>query len=495
MSQAQLLPAGEIAWLRLKSHLEWMDEFGLGFIFSAYPKVLSIFRARLSYVYRARVSHFEDMEVTHPEQLLDEILPRLLEPPSHESAVGAPRWLDLSTQTSADWVSARLNFLARLNERRERLRTGLQRPLLLVLPSSERERIQTLIPDLWAIRDVVVELEQWLVDGPVFREPRSIKKPVVALDAAGEKIVKEWERQKRIHPKGALPACFKATSVLLNAGRLKEANVVAQAGLVMAKQLGRDRTTGALWNLACSLGNVGKVAQKMGNLEAAIQVFGEGLQLLRNVVNDKHDASNDLAVMLRYKGETANELEDYTAAKQILIEGLEVARKIEKQKTSVKIQMLIVAILMEIGKVEERLGNLEEAKRMLTESLTLARQLGKSETPEALRNISVIMNSMGILAKTTGDYEEAKIRFTESLALSQQLLRHEGETPAVLYNMAAAQYHLGSIHLILGDRAQAGQILGDGLSLARMLATKIPDNPEFKTLPAAFEQTLQTLSP
>ena len=49
-----LTPEGEAQWLRLKTHMEWCDHFALGFIFSAHPGVIRMFRERLADIYRAR---------------------------------------------------------------------------------------------------------------------------------------------------------------------------------------------------------------------------------------------------------------------------------------------------------------------------------------------------------------------------------------------------------------------------------------------------------
>lgn len=165
-ARSALAPDGEAAWLRFKLHLDWLDSFDLIFIFSAHPAVVRVLRERLAAIYRARVTGLATPTPKNHDELLHRVLPWLLQPPSYQQALHAPVWLDLTHTPAgidaADWQQARLNFLARLNERREPLRHALTRPLILVLPLAEKARIKALAPDLWAIRRFSIETGNWL---------------------------------------------------------------------------------------------------------------------------------------------------------------------------------------------------------------------------------------------------------------------------------------------------------------------------------------------
>ena len=111
-----LTPEGEQEWMRLKQHLLWCDHFALGFIFSAHPGVISIFRERLADIYRARITRLHIPVPTEPAKLLEKLLPDLLHPGIRQQALQAPYWVDLSLQFGPEWAEQRLLFLARLNE-------------------------------------------------------------------------------------------------------------------------------------------------------------------------------------------------------------------------------------------------------------------------------------------------------------------------------------------------------------------------------------------
>lgn len=119
MSEPYLDLEGEDTWLRLKQHLSWCDHFALGFIFTAHPDVIRIFRERLAGIYRARVTRLSSPVPENPSELLDKILPELLRPPVHRKSLRAPYWIDLTGRSGDEWTKARLSFLIRLNEQRE----------------------------------------------------------------------------------------------------------------------------------------------------------------------------------------------------------------------------------------------------------------------------------------------------------------------------------------------------------------------------------------
>jgi hypothetical protein len=160
---------GEDAWLRFKQHLEWCDEFALVFLFSDQPAIISILRERLAAIYRARITGLEIPLPQTPDELLEDLLPRLLSPFQYQQALNAPIWLDLTRTPSglsgdgaSVWREAGLQFLARLNEQREPLRRVLTKPLILVLPLADKARVKALAPDLWAIRHFSLETSHWL---------------------------------------------------------------------------------------------------------------------------------------------------------------------------------------------------------------------------------------------------------------------------------------------------------------------------------------------
>ena len=73
------------------------------------------------------------------------------------------------------------------------------------------------------------------------------------------------------------------------------------------------------------------------------------------------------------------------------------------------------------------------------ESLALRRRLVDTygETPQALRDLSVSLNSLGQVRRETGEVAGATAAYEESLALRRRLVDAYGETPQALRDLSA----------------------------------------------------------
>jgi hypothetical protein len=282
---------GEDAWLRVKQHLEWCDEFALVFLFSDQPAVIGVLRERLAAIYRARVTGLEVPLPEAPDDLLEGLLPRLLNPPRFQQALNAPIWLDLtrvppggvSGDGTSAWREAGLQFLARLNEQREPLRRSLTKPLILVLPLAIKARIKALAPDLWAIRHFSLDTGSWLVPA-VVREPAHAptRPEPFPLSETEALLLREWRRlrDKGSTERGALLAGGRAFDALMRRSHIDEAREAA-AWLVETARAGlaAGETPEALRDLSISLDNVGETDRALGDFEQARSAFAEGLEI------------------------------------------------------------------------------------------------------------------------------------------------------------------------------------------------------------------------
>ncbi|MBN1980687.1 MAG: tetratricopeptide repeat protein, partial [Chitinivibrionales bacterium] len=283
MKAAILSVAGEEEWLRLKRYLEFSDGFALYFIFTAHPAIIETFRDRLATIYRARITKLHEPAIDRPEQLSTEVLPRLLSPRIHKKAVAAPCWLDLSGHLEPEWAEARLNFLSRLNEQREPLRKALNLPLVLILPEQEREKIRTLVPDLWAIRDMTLTTGNWFTESisPIsFDETYAqMKIPVLDLQPDEESIVEEWHRLQKMddHEQDKLQAGWRAFDVFSQIQQWTDAEDVAQKCLEISRRILErvGETPETLRDLSVSLDNVGRAASSQGDYAESKRLYSE----------------------------------------------------------------------------------------------------------------------------------------------------------------------------------------------------------------------------
>ena len=320
---------GEEAWLRLKQHLEWSDHFALGFIFTDHPRVIHIFRERLAKIYKARVTHLISPDLEQPSDLLTKLMPDLLHPTTLQQVLERPNWIDLSIYSGEDWAQARILFLIRLNEQRESLRKSLKNPLVLILPASERTRIRTLVPDIWAIRDFCIDTGAWVALAPDASLP-PVKHPVTQFPFTDfeTSLVNEWERlkKKKTLDRGFLLAADRAQKVSLRAGHLEMATRIAESQRRFVKKLLKrvGETPESLRDLSVSLDNVGNCLKALGRLEKAFESYSESLEIRRQLlkrVGETPESLRDLSVSLDKVGDCLIAIGNLTQAKQYLEDG------------------------------------------------------------------------------------------------------------------------------------------------------------------------------
>ncbi len=277
---------GEAEWRRVKTHLELSEGFCLCFMFSAHSAAANLFRDRLADILRMRVTKLKLYEPATPEELADKILPRILQPYRFEQDTRAPVWLELASQSGAEWAEARVNLLARLNEQREPLRRRLLRPLILVLPLADKQQIRELVPDLWSIRSFALEIDDSFVETPLPSKdamPAPQDHQPLPLSEADEAAVAEWNRVRKKGKKdrGILLAGGRAYDALYRARRLREALQTAEEILDISRRIlaAVGETPEALRDLSASLDNVGNTDLSLGKYEDARTAFAEGLEI------------------------------------------------------------------------------------------------------------------------------------------------------------------------------------------------------------------------
>ncbi len=191
MAEYQLDPAGIAEWERLQVRLELSAHFLLGFVFTDHAATLQAFVELSREACTTAADEVRIVRALSHHDLLERILPTIFEGEELAVETNAPVWIDLSPGSGEDWQKARTQFLARLNERRERMRRHVKRPLLLVLPGSALRQMRSVAPDLWSIREYSQQFGDWA---------RSTMKPQVFVcyrrtDAIGEalRLKKELE--------------------------------------------------------------------------------------------------------------------------------------------------------------------------------------------------------------------------------------------------------------------------------------------------------------
>ena len=486
----QQTPEGEQQWLRLLNHLRWSDAFSLILIFSRHAQVVQLFRARLEQFYRLRISGLNSIPLETASQLLTVALPALLGKKISHELTGAPVWLDLTRTNNADhWPETRLKFYRRLNENRETLREQ-NRAIIIVLPTDERQLFRELAPDLWAIRDLTVETDNWVVrSGNTIAsdhtEPIEIM-PALPLSEADLQLIDEWRRVKNKQDRGVLLAADRALDVCLPHGQLQLAWDIANSMVKLARDLNRieGETPQSLRDLSVSLDKMGDVARERGELKDAQDYYAESLTLRRQLLQqlgETPQSLRDVSISLNKMGDVARERGELKDAQDYYAESLILSRQLLQQlgETPQSLRDLSVS-LDKMGNVARERGELKDAQDYYAESLTLDRQLLQQlgETPQSLRDLSISLDNMGNVARERGELKDAQDYYAESLTLRRQLLQQLGETPQSLRDVSISLDNMGNVARERGELKDAQDYYAESLTLRRQLLQQLGETPQ-----------------
>lgn len=276
----------EDTWRQLRLHLEWAQGFSLILLFARHPQPVAVLRQRVEDSLRLRTRRLLAIVPRSPEEaaLLAETILAL--PPG---PAAGPVWGEVWQHAAeAPWQQARQQLLHRLNERRFLLERDLRRPLVLVLPESERGRVYLDAPDLWVIRSFTAELPSPPPEVP--RARSGVEREVTGGEAAGgpmQASEREWARlweatadRSRLDPRDG----FAAFAAANERGDFAAARVVALQTLDLARsQAASVSDAPNSRGLAIALDNVGEIEAELGDLEAARAAYGESLELRRRL--------------------------------------------------------------------------------------------------------------------------------------------------------------------------------------------------------------------
>ncbi|MEA3412272.1 MAG: tetratricopeptide repeat protein, partial [Pseudomonadota bacterium] len=318
---------GETEWLRLLQHLRWSDHFSLVFIFSNQPQLTDLFRRRIADVYKLRISRLRTERPAQPRDLLQSTLPLLLGSAPWTRTMHAPVWLDLASfQGDDDWIPARKQFYLRLNENRELLRLQA-RPVVIVMPLDERTTLRELAPDLWAFRDLTVELNQRLIlerpqpadSGETRLAGATSLRSELSKDEA--RVLEEWQRVRDRNDRGVLLAAERAYRICLARGHLQTAVTIANDMVILARARSESQADHpeSLRDLSVSLDNTGDIARALGEHESAQRAYAESLEISRRLlerVGETPESLRDLSVSLNKTGDIARALGEHESAQR-----------------------------------------------------------------------------------------------------------------------------------------------------------------------------------
>ena len=301
----------EDAWRSLWQRLQWTDGFALIFVFVSDSRPLVILRDRLERATLDRGEALERLAPDSPGRVVEQVMETVRNAANLQHPLSAPLWVELQDGAGdAAWHQARIDLLQRLNEHRERLRKKLRRPFILTFPSTFRPHVRQFAPDLWAIREIAMDLDSAAPDADADLGPGgeattpSLSRaagggggggeaPTTSLSPAersvAEAALKEWDRLLAGQQRGrsVIVAGWRASAEASKLGQSQRADDIAREVLAMARRAvdnaGRAERPGALRDLQVSIETVSQTARNLGRTGEAEAALRESLALRRTV--------------------------------------------------------------------------------------------------------------------------------------------------------------------------------------------------------------------
>jgi len=428
-----LAPDGELAWVRLRRHLDRADRFWIAFVLTSDALTADVLRERVEGNRRLRAEPFVLLRPRDPQAFT-----QLAE--SFESQAATPCGCTMVLPPLAatpEWVTAWRSLLYLLNHRRDVLRRTLG-GLVLVAPPAVKPIAQREASDLWSVLDLLIELAPPGLGEPRATEPTRVGEGIRIGDprisvgglSIGETTDALAEEAAALL---ALPSEQLATT----------ARARATDAIQAARSAGQDQLTAVLL-LAQADGY-----SQTGDFAAALNLLRNALKL--DGIDDSTqvrllDAAADLALAI------AELVEAATYAGRSVV--LEEQRAAAEPATPEALRDLSVS-LNRLGDIDRARGELDAAYVRYSRGLDLRERLAAQlATPEALRDLSVSLDRLGDIDWARGELGAAYARYSRGLDLSERLAAQLA-TPEALRDLSVSLERLAAVERDRGNAERA----------------------------------------
>ena len=163
----------------------------------------------------------------------------------------------------------------------------------------------------------------------------------------------------------------------------------------------------------------------------------------------------------------------WNSAETAAHESLAISRALNERLATPEALRDLSISLNNVGLVHRARGEWTEAKTIYDESLAIRRALNERlATPEALRDLTVSLNNVGLVHRARGEWTEAKTIYDESLAI-RRALNERLATPEALRDLTISLNNVGLVHQARGEWTEAKTIYDESLAISRALNERL----------------------
>lgn len=283
---------------------------------------------------------------------------------------------------------------------------------------------------------------------------------------------------------GSSGAEAQAASVMSRVGDLRIAlNDLEGALTVFSEQLDLRRAAVAAEPDSAELGlelgiawaNVGRVREARGEWDAAAHAYAESVQLRRAALEADPDTarfSGGLMFGLNCLGRVREAQRDQAGARRAFEESLNLARaQMRAHPGSMTAGLQLAVALNDVGRMHDAAGDLAGALRLFDEQLSMVRGMVDAQpgSAEVVRLLVVALTSVGVVRQADGDLDGAMEAFGESLELARERLAQEPTSMLGLLDAYVAWDNIATVHFERGDAQASRNAAEEAVAVARDL--------------------------
>lgn len=492
-----LTPETEQSWQVLCELLDFAADFTLVALLADDPFPARVLRDRLTRRAEARDWPLRACVVaadTSPDDAWMQLLDRDAADPA------AVVWFE-ATALKAHDASWWRTFALRLNERRELLRRGAMRVLILVMPAAVKATFREAASDLWSILQEALPVAATppvhggaTVHAPTVSSSR-LRRAIASGDdgdlraraeastaapadrAAANAALAEraaehqdwteatlrWAKAAELYRdlatarpavyQGELAACLDRLSLALSEqGRWADALPPATEAVTVYRMIAEERPAVFSAKLAGSLSRLAMVLSKLGRNDEAITAARESVGIARGLARTDEAFAPDLAMALHNLGNALGAAGQHAEALSATAEAVNIKRKLATSQP--KSGHLDLAMsLSNLSARLNRVGRREEALQSAQESVDTYRELVRLAPGTYEAGLSSSLTNLAIARADLGPRSEAVAAAQEATEIHRGLARSR---PAVFLPELAKS--LANLALILAklDRPEEG---------------------------------------
>ncbi|MGH8907079.1 MAG: hypothetical protein ACRD0K_11295 [Egibacteraceae bacterium] len=403
-----------MSWERLRSQIALSEGFWLGFLFGFYRGEIEELVYEAAVTLRAGERDIDVRDLSEPEDIDVTLAWLLRERPPTTGLV----WL-VGTGGLGDvesWLSWWEPLLRRLNEQRETLRQALPCGLVLAGPSGLLPIARDTAPDLWSYRSMLLKPDGLLrergSDERGEQAPRMIPMPMAPTPDPRLHARRRWPWWRR---RSRRPESAPDEEVMLALPRSVDEQRAVEAVADARRAIDRyGESPDSLLRFWEDLDRLGTERAGRGDLRSALAAYAEALALARRILREGGESPKllgNLAQSLANLGHVHERLGDLDAAYLG-----QVHERLGDRDAGY------------LGQVHERLGDLDAALSAHVEAIGLARRIAElyGETPEALRDLSDLLNAAADVHQAQGDLDAARVRRREAQEVAKRIADSTG---------------------------------------------------------------------